>query len=98
MTLEMLDRYLRDLEANDAFSGVVRVTVGEDERFSGAYGFASRAWGARNTMDTRFDTASITKLFTAGAALQQVGGGTWGGCVYDADAIIGLLEKGKRAL
>jgi putative YjhG/YagF family dehydratase len=26
------------------------------------------------------------------AALQQVGGGTWGGCVYDVDAIIAALE------
>jgi CubicO group peptidase (beta-lactamase class C family) len=67
-----MDRYLRDLEAIDAFSGVVRVTVGDDERFAGAYGFASRAWRVRNTMDTRFDTASITKLFTAVATLQQV--------------------------
>ena len=26
------------------------------------------------------------------AALQNVGGGTWGGCVYDVDAIIETLE------
>jgi CubicO group peptidase (beta-lactamase class C family) len=73
-----LDRYLRDLEASDAFSGVVRITVGEEERFAGAYGFASRAWHVRNTLDTRFDTASITKLFTAVATLQQVDAGAFG--------------------
>lgn len=28
------------------------------------------------------------------AALQQVGGGTWGGCVYDVDAIIEALRRG----
>ena len=28
------------------------------------------------------------------AALQSVGGGTWGGCVYDVDAIIETLEAG----
>jgi dihydroxyacid dehydratase/phosphogluconate dehydratase len=28
------------------------------------------------------------------AALQQVGGGTWGGCVYDVDRIIAALDKG----
>ena len=78
MTVESLHRYLRDLEASDAFSGVVRVTVGEDERFAGAYGFASRSWGERNTLDTRFDTASITKLFTAVATLQQVDRGAFG--------------------
>jgi hypothetical protein len=32
------------------------------------------------------------------AALQQAGGGTWGGCVYDVDAILTLLAAGRRAL
>jgi len=32
------------------------------------------------------------------AALQQVSGGTWGGSVYDVDAIIATLEAGRRAL
>jgi len=32
------------------------------------------------------------------AALQNASGGTWGGCVYDVDAIIELLEAGRRAL
>lgn len=32
------------------------------------------------------------------AALQAVGGGTWGGCVYDVDAILEVLEAGRRAL
>ena len=30
------------------------------------------------------------------AALQQVSGGTWGGCVYDADAIVDALARGAR--
>jgi len=32
------------------------------------------------------------------AALQKVSGGTWGGCVYDVDRIIRVLEAGERAL
>ena len=36
-----------------------------------------------------------TKLW---AALQNVGGGTWGGCVYDVDAIVATLEAGRAAL
>jgi putative YjhG/YagF family dehydratase len=36
---------------------------------------------------------SDTRLW---AALQQVGGGTWGGCVYDVDAIISALAAGRR--
>jgi dihydroxyacid dehydratase/phosphogluconate dehydratase len=31
-----------------------------------------------------------TKLW---AALQQLSGGTWGGCVYDADAVIAALKR-----
>lgn len=27
------------------------------------------------------------------AALQRIGGGTWGGCVYDTDAIVGALSQ-----
>jgi putative YjhG/YagF family dehydratase len=32
------------------------------------------------------------------AALQDVSGGTWGGCVYDVDAILEVIAAGKRAL
>ncbi|MSR83785.1 MAG: YjhG/YagF family D-xylonate dehydratase [Candidatus Latescibacteria bacterium] len=32
------------------------------------------------------------------AALQNVSGGTWGGCVYDVDAIIQTLKAGQEAL
>jgi dihydroxyacid dehydratase/phosphogluconate dehydratase len=37
---------------------------------------------------------SETKLW---AALQAASGGTWGGCVYDAEDIAALLEAGRRA-
>ena len=32
------------------------------------------------------------------AALQNVGGGTWGGCVYDVDAIVATLKAGQEAM
>lgn len=32
------------------------------------------------------------------AALQDASGGTWGGCVFDADAILRTLAAGRRAL
>jgi len=32
------------------------------------------------------------------AALQRAGGGTWGGCVYDVDEIVKLLDAGRQAL
>jgi xylonate dehydratase len=31
------------------------------------------------------------------AALQRASGGTWGGCVYDVDRIVALLDAGMRA-
>ncbi len=77
MTFVDLDQHFGEQAAADAFSGVVRVTVGGVERFAGAYGPASRAWHVPNTLDTRFDTASITKLFTAVSALQQVDRGAF---------------------
>ena len=39
------------------------------------------------------DLSPDTRLW---AALQQVGGGTWGGCVYDADAIADALSRAAR--
>jgi dihydroxyacid dehydratase/phosphogluconate dehydratase len=32
------------------------------------------------------------------AALQEVSGGTWAGCVYDVDRIIEVLKAGVKAL
>ncbi|HET7054838.1 MAG TPA: hypothetical protein VFI12_00170, partial [Thermomicrobiales bacterium] len=32
------------------------------------------------------------------AALQDISGGAWGGSVYDADAILRVIEAGKRAV
>ena len=37
-----------------------------------SYGLANRAWGVPCRPEQRFDTASVTKLFTAVAVLQQV--------------------------
>jgi xylonate dehydratase len=66
--------------------------VGEgDRRFTpeeGAKVLSSRASRA----DVRPHPAlpEDTRLW---AAMQQAGGGTWGGCVYDVDAIVGKLRS-----
>lgn len=41
------------------------------------------------------DLPADTRLW---AALQDASGGAWGGCVYDADAILKVLEAGRKAL
>ncbi|MBY0099183.1 YjhG/YagF family D-xylonate dehydratase [Mesobacillus maritimus] len=41
------------------------------------------------------DLPDDTRLW---AGLQSVSGGTWKGCIYDVDAILEVLEAGKKAL
>jgi CubicO group peptidase (beta-lactamase class C family) len=72
---EKLHSYFQELESKGKFSGVVRIMRSQREIFAGAYGFASRTWKIPNSLAVRFDTASITKLFTAVAVLQQVDAG-----------------------
>ncbi|HEY5980311.1 MAG TPA: serine hydrolase domain-containing protein [Microlunatus sp.] len=57
------------------FTNVVVVRHPGDVVVSEAWGYATHRWQIPNTVDTRFDTASITKLFTSVAVLQQVGAG-----------------------
>ena len=70
--IHKLDQLFQELEGKDEFSGVVLITKGEAEIYSGAFGYASRTWKIRNDLDIRFDTASITKLFTTTAILQLI--------------------------
>jgi len=69
---DALDRYLRQRTQQDEFSGVALVTQGSAQVFAGAYGYASRSFRVPNTLATRFDTASVTKLFTAVAILRLI--------------------------
>ncbi|HLY10794.1 MAG TPA: YjhG/YagF family D-xylonate dehydratase [Planctomycetota bacterium] len=65
--------------------------VGEGERRflpeEGATILASRP--SRTDVKPHPSLPDDTRLW---AALQQVGGGTWGGCVYDVDSIVGRLR------
>jgi CubicO group peptidase (beta-lactamase class C family) len=93
VALRSIEALLRELEAADKFSGVVAVEQGDQEIFLGAFGYASRTWSIPTTVETRFDTASITKLFTAVATLQLVEQGAF---ALDTSAIgyLGLEETG----
>ena len=59
----------------NGFAGAIRISAGQDVIFSGAYGPASRRWPVPVTEETRFDVASVTKLFTSVAVLQEVAAG-----------------------
>ena len=54
------------------FSGVVRLDRAGETELSAAYGFADRAHGVPNTVETQFATASGTKTLTALAVMSLV--------------------------
>ena len=81
----------------DRLEGTVDL-VGERRRVLDAGGRRARAGrDARRATDLAADPElpDDTRLW---AALQDVSGGTWGGCVYDVDAILEVLAAGQRAL
>jgi CubicO group peptidase (beta-lactamase class C family) len=91
--MRTVEALLREREAGGRFSGVVGVKQGDQELLLDAFGCASRTWSIPTTVETRFDTASITKLFTAVATLQLVEKGAF---ALDTSVIgyLGLEETG----
>ena len=79
----------RQLEGSIDLVGAEGVEFGADE---GARVLAGRSPHPMLSPDP--DLPDDTRLW---AALQAVGGGTWGGCVYDPDAIIAALQAGFAA-
>jgi CubicO group peptidase (beta-lactamase class C family) len=77
MKFDKLNQYFQELEQQDKFSGVVLITQGDAQLYDRAYGYASRPWKIPNTLDMRFDTGSITKLFTSVATLQLIDQGAF---------------------
>jgi len=67
--------FVQRMVAEDKFSGVVLIGANGEPIFRQAYGLADREHGVPNTVDTRFGTASMGKMFTAVAALQLVQAG-----------------------
>ena len=66
--LSTLESFIQEAK----FNGVVEIRRGDASLFAGAYGLASPRWGIPNSLDMRFDLASISKLFTSVAVLQLV--------------------------
>jgi D-alanyl-D-alanine carboxypeptidase len=70
-----LDAKLAKDAADDRFSGAVLVTKHGRPIYRKALGFANREKRIANTIDTRFDVGSMSKMFTATAILQLVQAG-----------------------
>jgi CubicO group peptidase (beta-lactamase class C family) len=67
---EFLPGYLAELTKSGNFSGIVYWARGADVLFKGAYGYASRDYMVPNDIDTKFNLASASKMFTAVAVAQ----------------------------
>ena len=72
---EQVRSHLDSLEASDQFSGVVLIAKSGKILFSKAYGYANLADSIANKMDTRFNLASMNKMFTGLAIMQLVQAG-----------------------
>jgi CubicO group peptidase (beta-lactamase class C family) len=68
--LPELDALMRKLVAADAFSGAVLVAKNRKPIFAKAYGKASVTYNSLNRPDTKFNLASLNKMFTAVAIAQ----------------------------
>jgi len=73
------------LSAQDAFSGTIYVARHGKVVYAEARGLADRSWKVPNRIDTRFNLASVTKMFTAVAVAQLVEQGklSYDSCVGD---------------
>jgi CubicO group peptidase (beta-lactamase class C family) len=74
--MESLQAAVDEAAERTGFSGVVRVDRAGRTELCAAYGFADRAHGIRNTVETQFATASGTKSLTALAVMSLVERGT----------------------
>jgi len=66
---EKIQKICDDFSKKHDFSGVCLVKQGNDVIFQQAYGLAHRGFHIQNEINTLFDTASVTKVFTATAIL-----------------------------
>jgi len=73
--VEEIARRVTAAVEREEFSGVVLVATGDRTLFHRAYGLADRSWRIRNQLDTKFNLASMNKMFTAVAIGQLIEAG-----------------------
>ncbi len=69
---DKLAKYMQAQVDVNHFSGTVIVTKNGSVLLKQSYGLADYEWNVKNTIDTKFQLASVTKQFTAAAILQLV--------------------------
>jgi putative YjhG/YagF family dehydratase len=80
----------RTLDGTVNFVGETGAPLDHDE--------ATRQLLARPVRDDLRPDADLPDDTRLWAALQSVSGGVWGGCVYDVDTIVKVMDAGRRAL
>jgi len=73
--VSFLSEYSKKLIKTHNLSGVILLTQGDKILFHEAYGFASRRYNVPNKLDTKFNLASASKMFTAVAIGQMIESG-----------------------
>jgi len=68
--LEELHQYLLKQTKENKFSGTVLIAKDGNPIFQKAYGYASKTFRVLNTMDTKYNIGSISKIFTTVAVAQ----------------------------
>lgn len=74
-TNSQIEKYLDQLD-NEDFSGTILVAHKDEILQERSYGYSSLEYDVENKIDTKFNIASITKMFTAVATLQLYEQGT----------------------
>jgi putative YjhG/YagF family dehydratase len=87
---------IRILIDRDKLEGSIDLVGADGREFSPEEG--ARVLAARTLHPDVKPDADLPLDTRLWAALQQVGGGTWGGCVFDVDAIVETLAAGRKAL
>ncbi|MBU3209490.1 GNAT family N-acetyltransferase [Clostridium algidicarnis] len=88
------ENLFEDYEQNHYFSGVGFVKIKDEIIYGGAKGYAHKGYKIENTLTTKFDTASITKLFTTVAILQLVDSGK----LNLSDRILNIIDIGETTI
>jgi len=94
-TVKDIKVYLDKMVATDQFSGAILIAKNGKPIFEKAYGLASKAFNVPNRVDTKFNLASICKMFTAVAIAQLA---EQGKLSFDAPVIKYLPDYPNKAV
>lgn len=93
-TIKQIDSIFNRYIEEENFSGVGFIKQGESVIYNKAFGYAHRGFKIPNYTNTKFDTASITKMFTTVAILQLVDKGL----IALTDKVLDIIDIGESKL